>query len=376
MISLTHNRQILASLLAMTLIVGTAQGAVDIQTAPNGSPLEELAAKEVTRYLYLRTGVLPAKLAEQGTIVVVNKDSSAVTDASVRTAARDLESQQFVLKTTIVGGKKTWWIVGGDDVGTLYGAYRIAEKLGVRFYLHGDVIPDQRLAKIPDIDETGKPLFGLRGVNPWGSHPFGFDAWGTDDYKAIFTQLAKMAAASSTGAMTCLVDLLPTLIDAAGGKAPTDIDGRSFLPVLTQPDAEHRKVVFGSHTGNENGGPGIANHCPARTVRTPTHRYILNLSPQTTFTTQITGCKSGAHYLPHWDSWVEKAKTDAGAKSIVQRYQHRPKEELYNLESDPFEMNNLAADPKQAELLKSLRTQLAAWCKTQGDTLPLKHLTE
>jgi hypothetical protein len=78
------------------------------------------------------------------------------------------------------------------DVGTLYGAYRFAEKLGVRFYLHGDVLPDRRLATIPDMDETGKPLFGLRGVNPWGSHPFGFDAWGTDDYKALFTQLAKM----------------------------------------------------------------------------------------------------------------------------------------------------------------------------------------
>ncbi len=45
---------------------------------------------------------------------------------------------------------------------------------------------------MPALDETGKPLFALRGVNPWGSHPFGFDAWSADDYKAIFTQLAKM----------------------------------------------------------------------------------------------------------------------------------------------------------------------------------------
>ena len=29
-------------------------------------------------------------------------------------------------------------------------------------------------------------------MNPWGSHPFGFDAWGADDYKAVFTQLAKL----------------------------------------------------------------------------------------------------------------------------------------------------------------------------------------
>jgi uncharacterized sulfatase len=133
-------------------------------------------------------------------------------------------------------------------------------------------------------------------------------------------------------------------------------------------------VVFGTHTGNDNGGPGIANHCPARTVRTPTHRYILNLSPETTFTTHITGCKSGPHYLPHWDSWIEKAKTDVAAKAIVTRYQHRPREELYDVSSDPFEMDNLADEPAQAELLKSLRSQLADWCKAQGDILPLQYL--
>ena len=31
-------------------------------------------------------------------------------------------------------------------MGTLYGAYRLAEHLGVRFYLHGDVVPDEQIA--------------------------------------------------------------------------------------------------------------------------------------------------------------------------------------------------------------------------------------
>ncbi len=177
---------------------------------------------------------------------------------------------------------------------------------------------------------------------------------------------------SETDAMVCLVDLLPTCIEVAGGTVPETIDGRSFLPVLRQDSNHHRPVVFGSHTGNENGGPGIANHCPARTVRTPTHRYVLNLSPDTTFTTHITGCRSGPHYLPHWDSWVKKAKTDAVAKAVVARYQHRPREELYDLRTDPHEMHNLATNPAQADLVKSLRKQLAAWCKSQGDLLPLQ----
>jgi len=176
--------------------------------------------------------------------------------------------------------------------------------------------------------------------------------------------------------MVSLADLLPTFIQAAGDVPPGTIDGRSIVPVLTGQRKAHRKVVFGTHTGNENGGPGIANHCPARTIRTLSHRYILNLSPETTFTTHITGCKSGPHHLPHWNSWVEKAKTDPGAKAIVERYQHRPTEELYDLRKDPFEMNNLAGGPESSRLLKSLRNQLAGWCRMQGDKLALEHLTK
>jgi arylsulfatase A-like enzyme len=178
----------------------------------------------------------------------------------------------------------------------------------------------------------------------------------------------KVAPGSVTDAMISLADVLPTCIDAGGETPPGDMDGKSFLSVLTGERGIHRAVVFGTHTGNENGGPGIANHCPARTVRTPTHRYILNLSPETIFTTHITGCKSGPHYLPHWNSWVERAKTDLGAKAIVDRYQHRPQEELYDLRKDPWEMKNLAGDLAHAELLDSLRKRLAEWGKAQGDT--------
>jgi hypothetical protein len=54
-------------------------------------------------------------------------------------------------------------------------------------------VPDDKIPfALPQLDETHAPLFALRGVNPWGSHPFGFDAWSVDDYKALFTQLAKM----------------------------------------------------------------------------------------------------------------------------------------------------------------------------------------
>jgi arylsulfatase A-like enzyme len=177
----------------------------------------------------------------------------------------------------------------------------------------------------------------------------------------------KIAAGSKTNAMISLADLLPTCLEAAGGFAPTDLDGRSILPVLLGRKEEHRRLVFGTHTGNDNGGPGTANHCPARTIRTMTHRYILNLDPETTFTTHITGQKAGPHYLPHWDSWVKKARSDETARAIVHAYQHRPSEELYDLERDPYEMENLADRPEYGPLLEDMRQKLSQWRRSQND---------
>ena len=177
----------------------------------------------------------------------------------------------------------------------------------------------------------------------------------------------KIVPGSTTNAMINLTDILPTCIEAAGGSAPKGLDGRSIAPVLFGQLEEHRECVFGTHTGNENGGPGTANHCPARTIRTATHRYILNIDPETTFTTHITGCKTGPHYLPHWDSWVEKAKSNEHARAMVDAYQHRPSEELYDLEKDPYEMENLAGRPEYESILKNMRQRLSGWRRSQND---------
>ncbi len=184
----------------------------------------------------------------------------------------------------------------------------------------------------------------------------------------------KVAANSATDAMVSLVDLVPTFLAAASSPQPDNLDGRSFLKVLTGETNQHRQVVFGTHTGNK-GAPGIGNRSPARTIITPRYQYVLNLSPETTFATHITGCKpSDVHYLPFWDTWTEQAKTDKTAEQIVNAYLHRQREELYDLSADPYEMHNLADDPSQADLRRSLRQQLADWCRQQGDTDPLEYL--
>jgi hypothetical protein len=165
----------------------------------NASALETLAAHEARRYVYLRTGTLPPLTTGSVTqartrIVIARKDQpEAALSPDDKAALQGLGPQQYLLRTTVSDGQKTLWILGGDDTGTLYGTYRFVEHLGVRFYLHGDVVPDDRVTlALPDLNETGKPLFELRGIQPFHDFPEGPDWWETDDYLAHISQLAKL----------------------------------------------------------------------------------------------------------------------------------------------------------------------------------------
>ena len=100
----------------------------------------------------------------------------------------------YRMKTTSGGdGAKSLTLPGGDDQAVLYAAYHFAGTLGVRFYLHGDVVPDRRIPfDLPDLDETHAPLFETRGILPFHDFTQGPDWWEADDYKACLTQMVKM----------------------------------------------------------------------------------------------------------------------------------------------------------------------------------------
>ena len=169
---------------------------------------EDLAAKEIRRYLYLRTDQLVpiaqsgGRLPSEGDLILVGHGKQPVVQAAVKNDAElaksiaALEPEQYLLKTILPGnpgGRKILLVVGGDPVGTLYAAYRFAEHLGVRFYLHGDVVPDAKIPLDPPaLDDRGKPLFKTRGIQPFHDFPEGPDWWNTDDYKAVIAQLPKL----------------------------------------------------------------------------------------------------------------------------------------------------------------------------------------
>lgn len=143
-----------------------------------------------------------------------------------------------------------------------------------------------------------------------------------------------------TDAMVSWIDIMPTLIDIAGGEVSTDIDGRSFANVLSNPKAECRDAVFTTHTSD-----GSVNIYPIRAVCDKEFKYIRNLRPDCYHSnhSDIMRVEGAGSY---WDEWDELAKTDAHAKDVISRYYARPAEELYDLKNDPFESKNLAQDPK------------------------------
>jgi len=206
---------LLSLLLGAGLLAAPAQPTV-ILSPPGASRLERLGAHEVRRYIYLRTGRLlplvsePAAAEKADVILVARKDRSLVQEAvageiALTSSLDALAPQSFWLKTiprkptpgavrkAPRAARQILLLTGGDDSGTLYAAYRFAESLGVRFHLHGDVIPDQPADwALPVLDEHSAPLFALRGIQPFHDFPEGPDWWNRDDYLAIIGQLPKL----------------------------------------------------------------------------------------------------------------------------------------------------------------------------------------
>lgn len=164
-----------------------------------------------------------------------------------------------------------------------------------------------------------------------------------------------------TSAMVSWVDLLPTLLDATGGQVPRDLDGRSFLPVLRGETDAFRERIFATHSGDGN-----MNVYPIRAIRGSRWKLILNLHPEFQFNSHINKGQAKEEFY-YWGSWVEKAALDPAAAAVVKRYHQRPAVELYDLEADPTEGHNLAADPDQTLRVKSLRAELEAWMRVEGD---------
>ena len=110
------------------------------------------------------------------------------------------------------------------------------------------------------------------------------------------------------------------------------------------------------------------NVFPQRCVRDERYKYILNLMPENRWTTHFTRVEGiPESHAEVWNSWVEKAKSDAKTAQLVYLTQHHPVEELYDVKADPYEFNNLAFEAASRPILEKMRADVRQWMQSQGD---------
>lgn len=173
----------------------------------------------------------------------------------------------------------------------------------------------------------------------------------------------KIKAGSESNAICEYVDVVPTLLDVVGVEAIPGLDGESFAGVLTGKKEKHKDYTFSVQTSR---GIYDGPECYGiRSVRDKRYRYVINLSPEVTFKCTINNNKNTFNLF--WGSWIEKTKSDIDAQHLVSRFEKRPAEEFYDLDSDPFEMKNLINDPSYKEDILRLKRILENWMKSQGD---------
>ncbi len=182
----------------------------------------------------------------------------------------------------------------------------------------------------------------------------------------------KIQPGSHNDALTQYVDVIPTLLEAAGATTENintgiadangynGFDGKSFLDVMLGNQGEHRDYVYGIHTTR---GIHSGSVCyPIRSVRSRQYKYIINLNNSSPFFNTVN-TRSNGIYL----AWIDATANDPDKRAFIMRYTYRPKEELYDVINDPYEKNNLATKPDFASVKKLIINELEFWMTVQGD---------
>lgn len=151
------------------------------------------------------------------------------------------------------------------------------------------------------------------------------------------------------------VDFGPTVLNLAGLPLPKHTQGRAFLGAdLTAP----RSYVYGARDRMDE------RYDIIRSVRNQRYRYIRNFEPLKPYYQYMNTPEKGATMkeIRHAEATGKLSPTMALFSAAK-----KPVEELYDLKSDPQEINNLAEDPKLQKRLKQMRTALADWQNEVGD---------
>ncbi len=143
-------------------------------------------------------------------------------------------------------------------------------------------------------------------------------------------------------------DYMPTVLEAAGLEQVSDMDGSSFLPILSGAPQGWRTSVFTEFNKPFSGIP-----LPMRAIQNKEFGYIYN--PFHGHMKVAMESTDG----PTWATMMDVGQTDPAIQERVDLFRDRVPEELYAYGTDPDALINLIDDPDYADILAELRQELA-----------------
>lgn len=154
------------------------------------------------------------------------------------------------------------------------------------------------------------------------------------------------------------IDLPVTILNLLGIEKPNIMQGRAFLGEHIEPEREFI-VAADDRTNNR--------YDIVRAVRDKEFKYIRNYRPQLPHLDSVGGITD----MPSVLEWQRVAREEPellpeGSEKFLR--DHKPLEELYDLENDPYETINLAEDLRYRDTLAQMRERLDNWIVETRDT--------
>ena len=180
----------------------------------------------------------------------------------------------------------------------------------------------------------------------------------------------RVEGGSRFDALLSSMDITPTLLEAGGAPLPDGLAGRSFWPLLNGDVYAERENVAGALFYD-------VAYDPMHYVRTKTHKYIRSFA---TTDTDARGADPDTLSSFAAGRWIRVDDFDVLTSPAWQALKPRaasprpPAEELYDLQNDPDERTNLAADPAAESVLAEMRERLDRMMKETDSPLSREHV--